>query len=140
MGDDAQDAKKQTILIVDDEPYVLRVLRLKFENAGYRVVTAVNGSDGLDKLKKERPRVVISDQNMPRMTGIELMEASKDLYKENPFLLIFLTSTTDREDLDRIQENSHTVFIEKPFSPRQILKKVGDYLNSLSSGEDQAGS
>ena len=140
MSDDAQNAKKHTVLIVDDEPYVLRVLRLKFENAGYRVVTAVNGSDGLDKLKKERPRVVISDQNMPRMTGIELMEASKDLYKENPFLLIFLTSTTEQKDLDRILENSHTFLISKPFSPRQLLQKVGDYLSSLGSEEDQAGS
>jgi len=129
MGDAAQGAEKHTILIVDDEPYVLRVLKLKFENAGFRVMTAVNGSDGLDKLKRERPKVVISDQNMPRMTGIELMEASKEFYRENPFLLIFLTSTTNREELDLIQESANTLFISKPFSPKQILKIVSNYID-----------
>ena len=136
MGSEPQVGNHRTILIVDDEPAMLRVLRLKFQNAGFEVVTAVNGKDGLTKLKSVRPQVVITDQNMPQMTGIELMEASRELFKEKPFLLIFLTSTTDREDLDRIQVNSHILFMSKPFSPRQILKKVVDYLDSNALEEE----
>jgi len=60
------------VLIVDDEPYIVRVLKLKLEHAGYEVITAVNGIDGMEKFVREKPAVVISDIKMPLVDGQEL--------------------------------------------------------------------
>lgn len=112
------------IVIVDDEPHILRVIELKLRNAGYEVWTAVNGRDGLEKVRAARPQVVISDVNMPEMGGLELMEACRALRAESPFLMIVLTAQTEPEVRDAILAEPMTEMMSKPFSPRKILERV----------------
>ena len=121
--------KSRKILIVDDEPYNIKVLKLKFENAGHKVVTASNGLDGLNKFKMEYPDVVITDIRMPVMTGREMCQSLKESMKERRFLIIVITSTTDQTERLWVNEINNTSLVEKPISPNYLLTLVEDYLN-----------
>ena len=121
--------KNGKILIVDDEPYNTRVLKLKFENAGYKVVTASNGLDGLNKFKMEYPDVVITDIRMPVMTGWEMCLSLKESMKERRFLIIVITSTVDNTERLWVNEINNANLVEKPISPNYLLTLVEDYLN-----------
>jgi len=121
--------KNGKILIVDDEPYNTRMLKLKFENAGYKVVTASNGLDGLNKFKIEYPDVVITDIRMPVMNGREMCQSLKESMKERRFLIIVMTSTTDTTERLWVNEINNVSLLEKPISPNHLLALVEDYLN-----------
>ena len=121
--------KNGKILIVDDEPYNTRVLKLKFENAGYKVVTASNGLDGLNKFKVEYPDVVITDIRMPVMTGWEMCLSLKESMKERRFLIIVITATIDNTERLWVNEINNANLVEKPISPNYLLTLVEDYLN-----------
>src|SRR5262245_7306001 len=85
------DLWKPCILVVDDEPYVPRVLEMKFARAGWRTITARSGHDGLLAIERERPDVVITDISMPGMSGYDLCRESQRYRESNPFLLIVVT-------------------------------------------------
>lgn len=120
---------KKKILIADDEPYVIRVIKLKLINAGYEVITASNGLDALEKIKSQKPDVVISDVNMPKLNGRELCFRSIPLKKEREFLTIVITSSLEKDDRDWAYSLEKTVFLEKPFSPKELVRIIGQYCN-----------
>jgi len=127
------------VLIVDDEPYVLRVLKMKLENAGYEVITAVNGVDGLEKFVGERPAVVISDVRMPLMDGQEMYQMMQERKDENnPFLFIMMTSTIDKALKIWAEQMENLCFAEKPVSPRNVLNLVNEYFSTLRNSNSIA--
>ncbi|MBI5740466.1 MAG: response regulator [Nitrospirae bacterium] len=129
-GSDTGNAQK--VLIVDDEPYVLRVLKMKLENSGYEVITAVNGKDGLKKFIGSRPSVVITDVRMPLMDGQEMYQMMQEHKDENkPFLVIMMTSTIDRALHLWAEKMENICFVEKPVSPRNVLNLVSQYISKL---------
>ena len=118
------------ILVVDDEAHIRRVIEIKLKKRGYQVITAKNGQEGFDIVQTQQPDVVISDINMPVMDGKTLCEKTNELKKERPFLTIMITARIlpeDREWVDRMQD---TLFLEKPFSPAEIMEHVEQYLGS----------
>lgn len=119
------------ILIVDDEPHIARVLKLKLENAGYEVITAVNGLDGLEKFIKEKPSVFITDINMPIVDGQELCKMIDERKEKHPFFIIVMTSSVESDLHIWARENENIHFVEKPFSPRNMLQLVEQYLSKL---------
>jgi len=121
--------EKKRILIADDEPYVIRVIKLKLINAGYEVITASNGLDALEKIEALRPDVVISDVNMPKLNGKDLCLRTIPLKKEKEFLTIVITSSIEKADRDWACSLEKTVFLEKPFSPKELVKIIGQYCN-----------
>lgn len=123
--------QRKMILIVDDEPYILRVLRMKMERGGYEVCTALNGLDALKKIERETPSVIITDINMPHMNGRELCEIVRESQRHNRLLLIVITSDIDRANRDWTEQLENARFVEKPFSPRKILKIIDDFFLEL---------
>ncbi len=119
---------KGTVLIVDDEPYILRILKMKLEHAGYGVITAINGMDAWEKIQDVNPVAVVTDINMPRMDGRDLCRMMNHHQQKHPFLTIVMTSGIDRTNRTWAEEMENTVFVEKPFSPRKILKMIDQYL------------
>jgi CheY-like chemotaxis protein len=119
------------ILIVDDEPHIVRVLKMKLENAGYEVLTAVHGIDGLEKFVKERPSVVISDINMPHVDGQELIKMIETHKNKDPYFVIVMTSSVDEGIHRWAQEMPNIHFVEKPFSPARMLNIINDYFSKL---------
>ena len=119
--------KDRKILVVDDEAHIRRVIEIKLKKRGYQVIMAENGQEGLDIIQKEHPAVVISDINMPVMDGRTLCEKTNPLKKEHPFLTIMVTARILPEDRNWVSNMQDTLFLEKPFSPAEIMDHIEQY-------------
>ena len=125
---ETQARAKPIILSVDDEPCIGRVVQLKLQNAGYTVVRVNSGADGLDKFVELRPDVLITDVKMPGMSGIDLCSRCEEYRGAWPFLIIVMTSQLDEETRAWLRQAPHRKYVPKPFSPREILRTVQEYL------------
>jgi len=131
-------ADKPRILLADDEAHILHVVSLKLRNAGYEVMTAADGQEALELARAERPDLVITDYQMPQLTGLELCaelraeEATRDI----PALMLTARgfSLTD-EDLAR---TNIAEVISKPFSPRAILTRVQELLTGTGAAASES--
>jgi len=115
---------KKTILLVDDEPHVIRVLRLMLEREGYQVVSANDGAEALDKMAAARPDVMVSDIQMAGMDGRELCRTTRARYPDEPFPIFVMTSMTASGEREWVRELAHVDFLEKPLSPRQLVARL----------------
>ncbi len=118
------------VLIVDDEPHIIRVLRLSLSRRGYTVDIARNGEEALKKLENCTYDVVITDIQMPRMNGLELCNAMHEQSPENKPLTLLLTSRPELEYRDSAKGLKKTEFLEKPLSLRWLTKRLDDYFAS----------
>ena len=121
------DGEQLLVLSVDDDPCVSRVVQLKLENAGCRVVTAVTAEEALVKVEQLKPDVIITDVKMPGMSGIELCKAVEQVLPDHDHLVIVLTSQLDDGSKEWVQSGPRRRFLSKPFSPRKILDAVEEY-------------
>ena len=115
------------ILIADDEPHVLRVLKLSLEKEGYVVETCANGKEALARIEQEHPDILITDIQMPLMTGEELCRHIKQHMPERKFLIFVLTSRTEIEHREWSRDINNLLFLEKPVSIRNLLEKIEGY-------------
>jgi len=115
------------ILIVDDEPHVVRVLRLRLEREGYHVEEANEGKQALSLIRACPPDVLITDIQMHGMNGRELCLAVHAELPEREFLTLVFTSMTAREERDWVKQLPHTEFLEKPISPRLLSARLSVY-------------
>lgn len=118
----------RTILVVDDEVHIRRVVELKLRTAGYQVLTARNGQEGVDLIRGESPDAVITDITMPIIDGKQLCEMTDELKAERPFLTVIVTARIMPNEREWIKEMRDSVFMEKPFSPTRLLQVVDEYL------------
>jgi DNA-binding response OmpR family regulator len=111
----------QTILVVDDEPEIVRVVRAYLEEAGFRVVIASDGEEALYVARHEKPDLVVLDVLMPRMDGLEF---TRRIRRERDVPVIMLTARA--EETDRIVglELGADDYVTKPFSPREVVARV----------------
>jgi DNA-binding response OmpR family regulator len=111
----------QTILVVDDEPEIVRVVRAYLEEAGFRVVIASDGEEALYVARHEKPALVVLDVLMPRMDGLEF---TRRIRRERDVPIIMLTARA--EETDRIVglELGADDYVTKPFSPREVVARV----------------
>ena len=121
------------IMIVDDHAPVIRVLRLGIEEAGYGVVSAANGSECLELLSSEYPDVLVTDIDMPRMTGKELCLAIEQRIPDRSFPIVVLTSRTELEHREWTANIANLIFMEKPVSVRRLVV----FIDQRLGGEDQ---
>jgi DNA-binding response OmpR family regulator len=119
------------VLIVDDEPHMTHVLKLHLQRAGYSVETAVNGKLALDSVLKNAPDVMVTDIQMPLMTGKELCLALEAQYPERTFPIFVMTSMTDREHREWTATINNLKFLEKPLSMRALLRELEQYFGSI---------
>lgn len=123
------------ILIVDDQPHVIRVLSLCLMRDGHQVEAAHNGSDALVRIRAAQPDVLLTDITMPVMTGRELCEAIAAELPQRRFPILVMTSLTDRDERDWVRKLAGIEFLEKPVSPRAISERI----RALTRGRDEAG-
>lgn len=116
------------ILIVDDHAPVVRVLRLGIEEAGYEVDSASNGSECLVKLCESHPDFLVTDIDMPRMSGKELCLSIVHQFPDRTFPIVVLTSRTEMEHRDWTRDIDNLTFMEKPVSVRRLLSHIGSCL------------
>jgi DNA-binding response OmpR family regulator len=124
------------ILVVDDDPDILNAVSIILESQGHEVKTALNGAEGLAKLKDESPDIMILDMLMPQMDGFEVCKTLQDprwsKYKSMP--IIILTSVREeasqrRYELETGLELDVDDYIEKPIHPHTLLERVNILIN-----------
>jgi len=126
---------KPLILVADDEAHIVHVVSLKLRNAGYEVITAADGQEALELAQEERPDLVITDYQMPNLSGLELCAKLRadDATRDIPALMLTARGfSLNEEDLAR---TSIADVVSKPFSPREILTRVQDLLTGATAGE-----
>ena len=118
----------KSVLIVDDDAHIRRVLEVKLKRHGFQVLMASNGKTALDQIREKAPDAVITDINMPVMDGKTLCIKSDPLKKAKSFLTIVITARIDPEEKKWVEKMQDTVLMEKPFSPMEILNVIESYL------------
>ena len=128
------------ILVVDDEAHILHVLSLKLRNAGHDVLTSVDGEEAFELACQELPDLIITDFQMPYMTGLELCRALADHGPTSQIPVLILTARGYALDDEDLQIGNIKGVISKPFSPRAVLQLVNDLLGSAGNGVKQGES
>jgi CheY-like chemotaxis protein len=123
----------RTILIVDDERHVARVLSVALERAGYAVETACNGQEAICKLVELKPDALLTDIMMPRMNGRELVTVVRSHFPEHKIPIVVMTSSLELEHRDWVKHYSSLHFIEKPVSPRKIIQVLDKYFAAIEA-------
>jgi len=115
------DPRSFTVLVVDDEPRLVDVVRLNLEVEGYRVVEASNGYEALERLKEDLPDLVILDVMMPDLDGFETLRRIREV-SNVPVIML----TVRNEEADRIRglEIGADDYLTKPFSPRELQSRI----------------
>ena len=113
-----------TVLAVDDSRTMRQMLEHCLTGAGFNVVTATDGSDGIAKLKETDPDVVITDINMPIMDGFEFIETARGSDCDARMPILVLTTESDQAKKDRARNAGATGWIVKPFDPEKLIGAV----------------
>jgi two-component system alkaline phosphatase synthesis response regulator PhoP len=126
----------EMILIVDDEPKIVKQARDYLERSGFRVVTAGDGKTALAQARQERPDLIVLDLNLPQMDGLDVCRA---LRRESDVPIIMLTARVDETDRLIGLELGADDYITKPFSPRELVARVRAVLRRVRGGVHQPG-
>lgn len=126
---------RRTILVVDDEESILSSLKRLFRRDGYRILTANSGVQGLEMLAGNTVDVVISDQRMPNMTGVEFLRQVKQLYPET--VRIVLSGYTELNSItEAINEGAIYKFLTKPWDDEQLRLNVQEAFQYKALGDE----
>lgn len=120
--------EQPAILVIDDDLAMQTVLEIAFREAGYRVILANDGEEGVQKLMTMKPSLVISDIMMPQMDGVEAFQRIKDQLQEDG-IPIFIMTALNRKPWFADLEAEGAVIIQKPFDIDQLLQLVNDMLS-----------
>lgn len=121
---------KKRVLVVDDDPLVVKVLRKPLERAGYDVNTASHGLEALKKVKEKRPDLIILDILMPLLDGFKVARLLKFDKRFKDIPIIVLTSRATEGERKMGEQVGADEFIYKPFRLPQVLDMVQRYLNA----------
>jgi two-component system alkaline phosphatase synthesis response regulator PhoP len=120
-------------LVVDDEVDILRLIEIKLKKAGFEVLTARDGQEGLEKALAEKPDLMLVDVMMPRMDGYTVVsEVRQKLGGEAP-IIILLTAKGQETDVAKGLTSGADDYIIKPFSPRELIARINAVL--IKSGK-----
>jgi DNA-binding response OmpR family regulator len=111
----------KTILVVDDEPKIIQLVRDYLERAGFRVLTAPNGKTALALVRSEKPDMVILDLGLPEMDGLDV---TRTLRKDSNVPILMLTARSEETDKLIGLELGADDYITKPFSPKELVARV----------------
>ncbi|MDN3722797.1 response regulator transcription factor [Aequorivita sp. SDUM287046] len=128
--------KEITILLVDDEPDILEIVRYNLTSEGYQVATAENGMEAITKAERIRPQLIIMDVMMPEMDGIEACEKIRNIPELSETVITFLTARG--EDYSQMAgfEAGADDYITKPIKPKVLVSKVKALLRRFKEEEE----
>ncbi len=126
----------ELILVVDDESRIVKLARDYLEQAGFRVISAADGVDGLAAARRDRPDLVVLDLMLPKMDGLDVCRA---LRRESNVPIIMLTARIEETDRLIGLELGADDYITKPFSPRELVARVRTVLRRARGESRQPG-
>ena len=127
---------KETILIVDDEADLLELIEYNLKREGYNVLKAENGAEGLRLARKHHPDLVLLDIMMPRMTGTDVLRATKDEPELRGVPVIFLTARADEETEIEGLDIGADDFLPKPISTAKLVSRIRSVLRRSTDTVD----
>src|SRR3989338_9714442 len=123
-------AHKRKILIVDDDKNIIETLKTRLETNGYRIVTASNGLEGLDKANAEKPDLIILNVMMPQLDGIMTTLRLKGMAETKTTPIIIMTGIKERDNMVLARHVGASDYITKPFESAELLKKIDKLLSA----------
>ncbi len=129
------ETKARKVLIADDEPDILEILKYNLSSEGYEVITAKDGDEALEKARRSMPDLIVLDVMMPKKSGVEVcqMLRAQPAFKET--LIIFLTALNDEGTQIKGLETGADDYISKPISPKVFLSRVNALFRRLNKAE-----
>jgi two-component system, OmpR family, alkaline phosphatase synthesis response regulator PhoP len=131
------DSKGRKVLIADDEPDILEILKYNLEKEGYQVITAKDGSEAIDKAKLTQPDLVVLDMMMPKKNGMEVCEIlrAQPIFKDT--LIMFLTALSDEATQLKGFSTGADDYVTKPVSPNVFVSKVNALFRRIKKPESR---
>jgi CheY-like chemotaxis protein len=124
------------ILIVEDDPLMSRMYQKIFTFEGYKVELAANGEEGVEKVKKLKPTLVLLDIMMPKMNGLEVLKKIKEDPDTKPIPVIMLTNLAGEADAENaLSKGAIKYIIKSEFEPKQVANMVKEILAGYSRNE-----
>ena len=118
--------KRQTILIVDDEPSIRALVHSSIESPYYQVIEACDGEEAWTLIKERKPALVLLDIRMPRRSGFEVLSAIRADPELRGTQVMMLTSSSEQKDIDAGIIAGADFYLTKPFSPADLLERVSE--------------
>jgi DNA-binding response OmpR family regulator len=115
---------KLTVLVIDDDPVILELLRVNFEIEGFDVICAADGEEGYQRAQAERPDVVISDIMMPKRDGLQLLADLKGNPSTEALPVILLSAKAQKSEVQHGLAMGADDYITKPFDPIQLIDRL----------------
>ena len=112
------------ILIIDDEPDVLKLAAFRLKRWGYEILTANDGQTGLEIIENERPDLVLLDLRLPNLDGVDVCRQVKNNEALKHIPIILFTATADIAVAETAKQVGADGYIVKPFEPEQLLEKI----------------
>jgi DNA-binding response OmpR family regulator len=124
-----------TVLVVDDDPVIMRLLEVNFEMEGYTVVTATDGQQALDQIASSVPDLVVCDIMMPIVNGLEVVERLRQSGDETLRRLpvILLSAKAQASEVQKGLDVGADDYITKPFDPLELIERVQALLHTSQS-------
>jgi two-component system, OmpR family, alkaline phosphatase synthesis response regulator PhoP len=123
------------VLAVDDERHIIRLVQINLERAGYEVVTAADGREGLEKVVAERPDLIVMDVMMPHMDGFEALHHLKADPTTRDIPVIMLTAKAMDTDVYEGWRSGADCYLTKPFNPRELV----DFIHRILTSRKEEG-
>ncbi len=120
----------KTVLIADDEPYITYMLASRLTERGLKVLTACDGVQALELARTSAPRVIVSDFQMPRMSGLELARTLRGSPETAEIPIIMLTARGHRLTPTELRETNIQHLMFKPFSARELTALLDEYMEA----------
>ncbi|MHB8668973.1 MAG: response regulator transcription factor [Acidimicrobiales bacterium] len=117
-----------TVLVVDDDPVILQLLKVNFELEGFSVVTATDGVEGLARVQDSAPDIVLTDIMMPRLDGLALVGALRENDATRRLPVILLSAKAQSADVERGIAMGADDYVTKPFDPIELVDRVNAVL------------
>ena len=131
-------SEKPLILVADDETHILHVVSLKLRNAGFDVVTAEDGEEAFEIAIEQSPDLLITDYQMPYLNGLELCQKLNETEATADLPAVMLTARGFKLSQDDMDQTNIVGVLSKPFSPREVLRKVQELLGQTPAEEADA--
>jgi DNA-binding response OmpR family regulator len=122
----------ETLLVVDDDPVIQKLLQVNFEMEGYQVVLAGDGMEALEKAAEVHPDLILLDVMMPRMDGLEAAGRLKADAATASIPIIILSAKAQDADVKAGRASGADEYMTKPFDPLELLERVGALLERRS--------
>ncbi len=119
---------KKGILVVDDEPYVIRSLTFVLQKEGYDVSSAADGEEAMAKVRESKPRLMFLDVMMPKKNGYEVCQEIKNDSGLSDIYIIMLTAKGQEADREKGLGLGANEFMTKPFSPARVIERVKELM------------